>query len=458
MVGLGPAGAEHITSSAISCLQAAEAVFLRTRRHPSAGAVTALRPDAESFDELYEKSPDFASLYEEMATRLLDRARTAFVAFAVPGSPSVAEQSVVRLRQLAAACSVELVVQPAVSFLDLAFDRLGLDPAAAGLQLVDASLFATEAAGRHGPLLVSQVWSRHHLSGLKLALEEPQGDERALLLHHLGLEDEVVLEVAWEELDRTIEPDHLTSVFVPGLSHPPGAELARLEATVSTLRRRCPWDRAQTHRSLARHLLEETYEVLEAIDVLQPEAASSPGEAVSHFVEELGDLLCQVFFHAELGREEGLFTLADVARAIDEKLTERHPHVFGDDEGERADHVLSNWEASKDARLGRRHLFEGIPAALPALARAEKMVRKLSGAGLGASPGERADLDDEGLGEELWRLAYRGAAAGLDPEGALRRALGRLATRVLLLEHEAASGGRSLAEQAAFTQSQSPLW
>lgn len=455
VIGLGPAGPAHVTAGALDLVAAADAVFLRTARHPSVRAVTELRPEASSFDRLYEESADFESLYEQMAELLLEAAAGARVVYAVPGSPSVAEASVLALRERAPARGVDLVVHPAVSYLDLAFDRLGLDPAGAGLLLLDAASFKTAAAGLPGPFLVSQVWSRHLLSELKLSLEEPVGSERAVILHHLGLDDEAVVEVSWEELDRTIAPDHLTSVFVPTLARPPAAELAALAETVATLRRLCPWDRRQDHRSLARHLLEETYEALDAIDGLGEEPSEAPPAAVAHLVEELGDVLCQVVFHSVIAEEEGLFTLAEVARGIDDKLVERHPHVFG--AGAAPEHVLSNWEAAKDARLGRRHLFEGIPAALPALARAEKFERKLAGAGL-AGGEAAADLDDEGLGQALFLLARRGAAAGLDPEGALRRRLERLSAAVAALEEAAAAGGRSLAEQAALTQSQPPLW
>ena len=130
--------------------------------------------------------------------------------------------------------------------------------------------------------------------------------------------------MAWEELDRTVEPDHLTCLWIPALAEPVAAELARFAELVRTLRARCPWDRQQTHRSLTRHLLEETYEVLEAIDELDAGPAG-----YEHLEEELGDLLFQVAFHATLAAEAGQFTLADVARGVHDKLVDRHPHVFG---------------------------------------------------------------------------------------------------------------------------------
>ena len=130
------------------------------------------------------------------------------------------------------------------------------------------------------------------LSEIKLAVED--GPD-VTVLQRLGLPDEAVTTVAWAELDRAVEPDHLTCLWIPTLAEPVAAELVRFAELVRTLRARCPWDRQQTHRSLTRHLLEETYEVLEAIDELDAGPAG-----YDHLEEELGDLLFQVAFHATL--------------------------------------------------------------------------------------------------------------------------------------------------------------
>ena len=135
------------------------------------------------------------------------------------------------------------------------------------------------------------------------------------------------------------------------------------------LRAECPWDREQTHQSLTRHLLEESYEVLDAIDLL----GADEDEGYVALEEELGDLLFQVVFHATLGAEEGRFTLADVARGIHDKLVLRHPHVFAEVEVDGADEVVTNWEAIKKAEKGRESVFDGIPTGLPALLYALKV-------------------------------------------------------------------------------------
>jgi len=261
------------------------------------------------------------------------------------------------------------------------------------VRLVDGESFATDAAGLRGPLLVAQCWSTAVLSGVKLAADPPAGTT-VTVLHHLGLPDEAVWELPWDELDRAFVPDHLTSLWIPDLAAPVAGELARLDELVHILRARCPWDREQTHGSLSRHLLEESYEVLEAIDGLvaaDAEVGAPPErveQAVAHLEEELGDLLYQVYFHATLAAEEGRFSLSDVARGVHDKLVARHPHVFGDTVANSADQVAANWEASKLAEKGRASVTEGIPAAMPALALAAKLQRKALAVGI--------DLPDRG--------------------------------------------------------------
>jgi tetrapyrrole methylase family protein/MazG family protein len=359
----------------------------------------------------------------------------------------VAERTVVMLRD-DERVTVDVIL--AISFVDLAWDRLGIDPVAAGVRLVDGAAFAVEAAGERGPLLVAQCHSRQVLSDMKLAGDDASGDDMsrtAVLLHHLGLADERVLEVGWAELDRSLEPDHLTAVWVAQMAPPVAVELARLDELVHTLRAQCPWDRSQTHGSLARHLLEETYETLDAIETVDATEPDVAPEAVDHLAEELGDLLFQVFFHAVLGGEEGRFTLADVARGVHDKLVARHPHVFGDVVADTPEDVATNWEVLKKKEKGRASVTEGIPSALPALALATKLQRKAESVGLeladlGARRQEVADgVDrlvasqtpealDEAVGDLLFSVADMARRLGVDPETALRLRAGRFRQQV----------------------------
>lgn len=451
VVGLGPAGAELVGGGVAARLAAAPGrAYLRTKRHPSAAAFAAL----PSFDHLYEEAATFEQVYDGIVEALVTAATAAApetVVYAVPGSPLVAERSVDLLR---ADGRVAVDALPALSFLDLAWAALRIDPLAQGVRLVDAGAFEHVALGEDGPTLIAQCWSRHVLSEIKLTAPDDDALElpRPVLLHHLGLTDEVVITVDWWDLDRTLEPDHLTSLYLPAPLPTPahgrsaGDEVGRLVTLMDTLRERCPWDRAQTHESLRPHLVEESYEVLDALT----EAGAPDADAVAfgHLQEELGDLLFQIVFHARLADEEGRFDLADVARGVHDKLVHRHPHVFGSVDVDTADEVVANWEAIKKSEKGRRSVTEGIPASLPALMLANKLARKARAIGLapddasgseaidalaalnalaeGSDPGPDDPLTADGadlgttVGDVLFAVANLAQRFGVDAEQALR--------------------------------------
>ena len=413
IVGLGPAGSELVTaatSSAIASVPPSRR-WLRTTRHSSAASAAT----AQSFDAAYEEEPTFEAVYRRIADTLLSMASDGAgpVLYAVPGSPRVLERSVDLLVAESATAGVDVEVLPALSFLDLVWVRLGIDPIEAGVRLVDGHRFDEAAAGERGPLLIAHCHNQRVLSDVKLAFED-ETPERAVVLQRLGLADEAIVEVAWEDLDRTVEADHLTCVYVPAVTAPVAAELVRFDRLVRTLRTDCPWDREQTHESLTRYLLEEAYEVLDAI---------ATGDD-AHFEEELGDLLFQVVLHAAIATERGAFTLADVARGIHDKLHARHPHVFGDVVAVTSDEVLGNWESIKKAEKGRASIFDGMPVALPALLYTTKVLRKAASLGLEV---EAADLGGAEVGEVLLGVVAAARERGLDPEAALRTAADALA-------------------------------
>ena len=415
VAGLGPAGSELITGAAREAIEQTSRRFVRTWRHPAAKAVE----PAESFDNLYDQASSFEEVYRAIVDRLTAEARDDDVLYAVPGSPLVAERTVELLR---AVPGLELEVLVGLSFADLAWDRVGVDPLTAGVRLVDGRRFAMEAAGERGPLLVAQCDAVHVLSDIKLAALAAfdqslagSADEKVIVLQRLGLPDERVFEVGWSDLDQAVKPDHLTSLYVTQMGAPIAREFARFADLAGELRRRCPWDQEQTHQSLRGHLLEETYEVLEALDAVDPHSLSGYEE----LEEELGDLLYQIVFHSVLAAEAGQFTLADVARGIHDKLKSRHPHVFGPFDSdlievEDADEVLVNWEAIKREQKGRDSVMDGIPPGLPALLFADKVIHKAR------SVGVVPDVDTATVAGRLYEAVRDAQAAGLDAESELR--------------------------------------
>jgi tetrapyrrole methylase family protein / MazG family protein len=438
VVGLGPAGPELLTTAAVEALASTSHRYLRTTRHPAAIAVEG----AVSFDSVYESAASLDDVYAGIVDALAEAAAEhGTVVYAVPGSPLVAERTVELLRDDK---RVDVRLVPALSFLDLAWAALGVDPVAQGVRCVDGRRFAVEAAGERGPLLVAQCDSRQVLSDIKLTVEDdwavslpPGSGGNVVVLQRLGLPDESVTTVAWSDLDKAVEPDHLTSIYLPAGTPPVAREVARFSELVRTLRARCPWDREQTHRTLTRHLLEETYEVLEAIEALDEEA----GEGFDHLEEELGDLLFQVVFHATLGAEQGWFTLADVARGIHDKLVHRHPHVFAGVQADTPAEVVTNWEQIKRNEKGRTSIMDGIGEGLPSLLYAHKVQRKAASVGLEPV----ADVDG-GLGAELFALVDRCRRAQVDPEAALRATAARFRDRFQVAESAAAAQGVDIAE------------
>ena len=259
-----------------------------------------------------------------------------------------------------------------------------------GARVVDAHAFAVDAAASRGPMLIAQCDSRLVCSEVKLALLESLPPEHEVtVLQRLGLPDERVFTVALADVDRDVEPDHLTSLFVDTGDAAVGPELARLLALTERLRGPggCPWDAEQTHHSLRRHVLEEAYEVVEAIEQLPADAPRGdiPLGAYDALEDELGDLLFQVMIQSVLASEAGAFTVADVARGVHTKLVRRHPHVFGDVQVDRRERGRDQLGADQEGREGRRVARRGHHArACPPLIAAQKLFRKGASVGLGA--------------------------------------------------------------------------
>ena len=219
-------------------------------------------------------------------------------------------------------------------------------------------------------------------------------------------------------------PDALTAAWGSAVARRAGFSAAGLAAIMARLRSSdgCPWDREQTHETLKPHLVEETYEVIDALE---------NGKMTHDLEEELGDLLLQVAFHAQLAAEDDRFDLGSVADRISTKLLRRHPHVFADTVVSDADQVVSNWEALKaEEKKDRTGPFDDIPSALPALVATYKTQKRA--APLGFAPGSSeagskagAAIEDGDIGEALFWVVALARRKGIDPEGALREATAR---------------------------------
>ncbi|MDQ6854079.1 MAG: nucleoside triphosphate pyrophosphohydrolase [Actinomycetota bacterium] len=441
VVGLGPAGADLIVPAARRALEHSTNRYVRTARHPAVEELAAAGIELRSFDEEYDAAADVDEVYTRIAAKLVDvAADTGEVVYAVPGNPAVAERSVALLRKSAESGNIKLEIVPGLSFAELAWSRLGIDPMS-GARVADARRLTAEAAVGEGPLLIAQCDTRLVLSDVKLVLLEVlPADAAVTVLRHLGLPDEHIRTVALADLDREVEPDHVTALLVDSGAGAAAREVARLLRLAERLRGPggCPWDAEQTHHSLTRYLLEEAYEVVETVEALPPDAPAGdvPADAYRALEDELGDLLYQVIFHAILAEEAGAFDMGDVARGIHDKLVRRHPHVFGETDADTVSDVMRNWEQIKKDEKGHTSIVSGITPGLPSLLYAHKLMRKAASVGL--DPGGREDalrrLDavladlrsDQGrdleaqLGDLLAAAIVLARSGGVDAESALR--------------------------------------
>lgn len=484
IVGLGPGAVGHLSLETMSIMQGCEQVILRTAVHPTVAELAKQGVKYTSCDDLYEAGASFEEVYQNVVTRVLTAAHKGDVVYAVPGSPLVAEKTVVLLREQAKAQNLELAIKPSMSFLDLAYVALGIDPIA-GLRIIDAQDFGAIADAGQYPLMITQVYSQLVASDLKIALMENLPDEYELyFLRNMGLEDEECRPVKLFELDRQPKIDHLTSVYIPPMGEdenmPCGimafgedeeeeavenmvdtasfddVDIQPLVDVMRTLREPggCPWDREQTHASIRSNMIEEVYEYLEAVDAEDTEGMR----------EELGDILMQIVFHARMAEEAGRFDLQDVIDEVVDKLIRRHPHVFGETKVTGSDEVLVNWEAiKKTEKTERKHVLDGVTQGLPALLRAYKLQSKAAKVGFdwpdvkgvwdkvqeelaelqkALASGDRAAAENE-LGDVLFALVNYARHQKIEPEVALNGTNNRFAKRFAHVESCVEASGKA---------------
>ncbi|MGG4109026.1 nucleoside triphosphate pyrophosphohydrolase [Paenibacillus lautus] len=473
VVGLGSGNPDRLTIGIIKTMQRASKVYVRTLSHPVIAALNEFQIHPESFDHVYEAHDTFPEVYESIASALINLAKAAEddreLVYAVPGHPMVAEATVRLLRERCPGEHVTLTVLGGESFLDEAFVRLGFDPIE-GFQLLDAAELRASVIQPQLHTLIGQVYDMFTASEVKLVLMELYPDEYPVIVGHaLGVEgEEVIQRVPLYELDRIDGYGNLSLVYVPRSDDSLLRQrtFARLHEIVGILRspEGCPWDREQTHESIRKNLIEETYEVLETIDEDDPE----------HMQEELGDLLLQIMLHSQMEEELGTFTVYDVIQALNDKLIFRHPHVFGESSAKDAESALQNWEQMKAEEKRRKGLspekasaLDGIPRDLPALMKAYKLQKKASKVGfdwdniegvfqkIEEELGELRQAVTEGqsdedtaleLGDLLFAVSNAARFIGADPEEALSRTNRKFVSRFSYIEEQLTAQGKTLQE------------
>lgn len=371
VVGLGAGNWQDMTLGAINVLKQSDRIFLRTEKHPVVEYIKSQGINYKSFDNFYEKGRTFEEVYSSIVEFLIEEAGKGDVVYAVPGNPAVAETSVSMLLDTAETKEINVEIIPGMSFVETIYTRLGINPVN-GLQIIDGLRIDDAIIETSKGCIITQVYDRLVAGEVKLALMKYYPDDHPVwVIKAVGVDKQERIEkIHLYELDRQSFIDYLTSIYVLPLEKTVH-DIQDLLDIMRDLRGEegCPWDKVQDHQSLRPYLLEETYEVLDAIEK----------KDVQLLKEELGDLLLQVVFHAQIAVEDGNFDFREVVDGVCEKLINRHPHVFGEREARDSDGALKSWEASKRKEKGISNYtrtLEEIPEILPSLIRSYKVQEK----------------------------------------------------------------------------------
>ena len=375
VVSLGTGSAEYLTRGGEAALRSAKQVVLRTGRSPIAAFLTEQGLSFETLDSLYEQCEDFDAFHQAAAVTLFSRLKEGDLCYVV--GDAAFDGTVFALQKLKPR-EMELRIVPGVSLADCCLSLVkrqgGHVRILSACELEDSRLLPDE------PLLLCELYSRECAGDCKLKLMELLPDELPVTLLTCREEDGSLQakEIPLMELDRQPSYDHLSAVYIPEVPMEQRSryDMDDLVHVMARLRspEGCTWDREQTYESLLPYLLEESYEYIQAVREDDPD----------HMYDELGDVLLQVVFHAEIGRQHGDFDILDVTTAICRKMMERHSHIFGGASADTPEEVARNWEAIKRRQRGittARQAMQEVSKGLSPTMRAGKVQQKAARAG-----------------------------------------------------------------------------
>ena len=458
---------QTISCAALDACKRADKLFLQTAHTPCALPVLAAGLSFTTMDDLYERCEDFDALRDAILDRLLAACTEGDAVYAVPGRGM--GDGLTLLKEKAASAQIAVRVLPGVSYAQAALSQAGMDYAA---YMTAAANAIAEPIDPKVPLAIEEVDTNIRAGEVKLTLTEYYPDEHPVLLCTMAETGSYQARtVPLYELDRQ-DGFYATTVLLV----PPAEFLSltrfgyeELAAVMHTLRAPggCPWDREQTHESLKKTMIEECYELLDAIDQ-QDDAA---------LCEELGDVLLQIVFHAELAAEQRRFAGRDVTTGIVQKLIYRHPHVFGTGRADTPDAVVEKWEQLKKKEKqfsSQTEVLRAVPKNFPALMRAYKLQKKAAQVGFDWNSAQEAFLklpeETEELREAMENNAHVAEEMGdllfaavnvcrllhLEPEEVLTSASEKFLSRFAQMEALALKSGRSL--DTMTLEEQEMLW
>lgn len=343
IIGLGSSDIDSMPLGIYKRIRSSGNLFLRTEDHPVISTLKEEGLDWKAFDEVYENNETFESTYEEICRRLIEAVQSSDVDYVVPGHPLFYETTTEILMESAESGGYRVNIVGGQSFIDAVISAVEV-PVNEGFQLLDASTLRLEDLSHKKHTIITQVYDQLSLSEVKLTLLDYYPAEMNVkIVTAAGGSDEMVYETPLYELDHMQMRSNLMALFIPEmeLETQNNRSIYHMMELFDTLVSEdgCPWDKKQTHESLEKYLIEEAYEVIEAIERQDDEA----------IVEELGDILLQVALHSAIGNKDGYFNFLDVLSSMNEKVVRRHPHVFSDVTVEGMEDLDRVWEQAKKA-------------------------------------------------------------------------------------------------------------
>ena len=343
ILGLGSSDVDQMSLRIYRALKNAAHLYLRTNDHPAVQMLDDEGISYETFDHIYEENDTFTDTYQTIVDLLIEAAQDKDITYAVPGSPLLYETTTeLLLHHAEENVDFEVEVLGGQSFIDVCIEAVKI-PVNDGFQILDGSNLSTADFNHHQHTLITQVYDLFSVSNVKLELLEfyPH-DTIVYLIDKAGSKDEMLIKAQLSEIDHNVPTSNLMTMYVPKVESKAldNRSIHYMNDLFTTLVSEdgCPWDKVQTHESLERFLIEETYEVIEAIEIEDDEL----------LIEELGDILLQVGLHAAIANKDGYFDFYDILSRLNEKLVHRHPHVFGDLEAEETSDVNKIWNAQKE--------------------------------------------------------------------------------------------------------------
>ena len=455
IVGLGPGNLEKLTIEVFNILKESKKIYCRTEEHPIIENMKKEGKMIKSYNYLYEKSGDFDQVYREISNDLVKIATYEEVVFVVPGNPLVLEKCVYNLIEKCIEKNIDYKVYSGISMISDTMERLKVDPSY-GVKIIDAFDIKSEILDKRTNILITQIYNKFIASEVKIKLSSYYGDEKKVIY----CKRDEIIEINLYELDRRGDMDSYTSVFITR-DLDVNKDIYDLVELVDILRGEngCPWDKEQTHESIKQCMLEESYEVVDAIE----------NDDVDNLLEELGDVLFQVVFHASIEKDGGVFNFNDVTKGVYDKMYYRHPHVFKELDIKDTAEVLVSWDKLKNKEKKYKNKadeLEGVAKALPALIRASKVQSKMAKVGFDFKDIEEAksklleqiketlDVYKSGnveritneVGDLIFFAVNIARFLGVDSEEALKKSTNKFVKRCKYIEEKSRKKGKNMEE------------